>query len=784
MLEARLVGVLGIALLYSADLIAEVPVDLSKLPPSANKQVDFARDIKPIFDASCIRCHGPAKPRSGFRLDNRNSALKGGDNGVDIMPGNGAKSPLVHFTAHLVADMEMPPAGKGQALTAAQIGLLRAWIDQGAVWEMVAPAKSETMALSGLFGGTTVSGHHQKFRELYWQREGPYGGLTDFQLRRHDDPDTTLTLSGHVLPDDYKADLSLDRTDLGFIHSGVEQYRKYFNDVGGFDPISVPTAPSLNEDLYLNIGKAWVDFGLTLPHWPRMVLGYEYDFRRGNEASTSWGAAGTGANERNLAPTSENINEGTHIIKFDLDAEVKGVAIEDRFRGEFYSLNTHYTNAASRGFVSQNVSEGDQSFQGANTIRVERQFKDWFFVSAGYLYSKLNSEASFTNVTMSFGTFLSEVPQITLDKESHVVNLNGLVGQLDGMTFSTGVQGEWTTQHGFGVGNLNQIAFTRGAPSTLAIEPSTLLANYDEKSATETVAARYTKIPFTALFLDARLEQDSIGENENDLQSSGNFVENAGYSSELKDIRFGFSTSPWQRVSLTADYRRYENDSAYPANAPPQPAGGYPDYFRSRELITDEVEAKLVLRPCNWFRTTLSCQYLSTDYRDDANPAYNAITQTIYSPGGDTLTGSYESQIYTISAILTPHSRVYIDASFSYEPSKTSNADSANPALPPYKGDTCSADVSGTYVVSESTDLTVSGIFSDADYGQPAAIATVPVDLRYQEYGLQAGLTRHFNKNFSGGLQYGFNYYHEPSSGDANDFRAHTVFATLNFRLP
>ena len=36
---------------------------------------------------------------------------------------------------------------------------------------------------------------------------------------------------------------------------------------------------SLGTDLHLDIGKAWIDFGLTLPHWPRMVLGYEYDYK-------------------------------------------------------------------------------------------------------------------------------------------------------------------------------------------------------------------------------------------------------------------------------------------------------------------------------------------------------------------------------------------------------------------------------------------------------------------------------------------------------------------------
>ena len=88
-------------------------IDPARLPPPAQTQIDFARDIQPIFEASCLRCHGSERPKSRFRLDSRDAALKGGENGVDIFPGDSAKSPLIHFVAGLVEDMEMPPPGKG-----------------------------------------------------------------------------------------------------------------------------------------------------------------------------------------------------------------------------------------------------------------------------------------------------------------------------------------------------------------------------------------------------------------------------------------------------------------------------------------------------------------------------------------------------------------------------------------------------------------------------------------------------------------------------------------------
>lgn len=117
------------------DKSADKPADKTaqKLPPAATKDVDFARDIEPIFTKSCIKCHGPEKQKSAFRLDSREAALKGGENGVDIIAGKSAESPLIRFVAGLDEEIKMPPQ-KADPLSAEEIGLLRAWIDQGVKW--------------------------------------------------------------------------------------------------------------------------------------------------------------------------------------------------------------------------------------------------------------------------------------------------------------------------------------------------------------------------------------------------------------------------------------------------------------------------------------------------------------------------------------------------------------------------------------------------------------------------------------------------------------------------
>ena len=115
----------------------KAPVDVSKLPPPSDKKgLTYANDIKPIFDNSCIKCHGAEKPKGKLRLDNLEGALKGGEDGKVIEPGKSAESVLVHNIAHIgdEDDYMPPPNNKAHIppLTKEQIGVIRAWIDQGA----------------------------------------------------------------------------------------------------------------------------------------------------------------------------------------------------------------------------------------------------------------------------------------------------------------------------------------------------------------------------------------------------------------------------------------------------------------------------------------------------------------------------------------------------------------------------------------------------------------------------------------------------------------------------
>jgi formylglycine-generating enzyme required for sulfatase activity len=101
--------------------------------PSRAADTDFVREVKPILEAYCLSCHNADKLKGKLDLSTRAGALKGGDKGPAVTPGNPAKSPL-YLSTTLPADNDdvMPP--KGDHLSPGQSDVLKRWITEGAKW--------------------------------------------------------------------------------------------------------------------------------------------------------------------------------------------------------------------------------------------------------------------------------------------------------------------------------------------------------------------------------------------------------------------------------------------------------------------------------------------------------------------------------------------------------------------------------------------------------------------------------------------------------------------------
>jgi mono/diheme cytochrome c family protein len=118
---------------------AAEPAPTNPAQPAA--KVDFALDIRPLFEKHCYACHGEKKQEAGLRLDVRTAALAGGEIGRDIVPGNSGESLLWAAIAGTTDEVTRMPL-KAEPLSADEIALVKAWIDSGAPW----PQSDQTAA--------------------------------------------------------------------------------------------------------------------------------------------------------------------------------------------------------------------------------------------------------------------------------------------------------------------------------------------------------------------------------------------------------------------------------------------------------------------------------------------------------------------------------------------------------------------------------------------------------------------------------------------------------------
>ncbi len=107
--------------------------EVKSLPPPAARPVSFAKDVQPVLESGCVKCHGRGRSQGGFQIDTRETLLKGGDSGPAVIAGKSGESLLIELVSGLDPDNVMPR--KGSRLTAEQVGILRAWIDQGVEWD-------------------------------------------------------------------------------------------------------------------------------------------------------------------------------------------------------------------------------------------------------------------------------------------------------------------------------------------------------------------------------------------------------------------------------------------------------------------------------------------------------------------------------------------------------------------------------------------------------------------------------------------------------------------------
>jgi hypothetical protein len=109
---------------------------------TAADKVDFSKDVWPVFQEQCLKCHGSEKQKGKLRLDSHEAMLKGGKGGPALVAGDPAKSEIIRRISLPKSDDDFMPS-EGEPLSKEIIEKIRAWIADGAVWPATLAKKDE-----------------------------------------------------------------------------------------------------------------------------------------------------------------------------------------------------------------------------------------------------------------------------------------------------------------------------------------------------------------------------------------------------------------------------------------------------------------------------------------------------------------------------------------------------------------------------------------------------------------------------------------------------------------
>jgi hypothetical protein len=639
------------------------------------------------------------------------------------------------------------------------------------------PANSPDVSVTPRLTYVHVDGDADKFREDWWMSDGWTGGIEEFTLDQALKGDWKLRLDGRAIVDeeDYRLQLEIVKPEFMFFRAGYTEYRKYYDDTGGFYSQFAKPSYDLDNDLVLDIGSIYFEAGLIKPDLPKLTLGYERQFKDGAKSLLEWGAVSDGVNTRNIFPSYKEIDETTDIFKLVIAHDIKTVHIGDDFRYERYKTDTTRFDATkdllaplTKRITIRETYDHDALF---NTFHMSSHLNEKMYWSFGYLFNDVDGDGGINVVTIPtlVGTDRNwDTRTLMLETQSHVVNLNLMIGPFAGCNFYTGVQAEGTDSDGYTVADL-----TNGLNPTTVSEIQT--AN-ERENLQEVVGIRYTKIPWTTLYAEGKWEQGTYDivewEREDGIRE---FRRETDSDVSRQNYTVGFNTAPIRKMTLSGRYRHRINENDYDHDIDTEL--GYPAFITAQDFTSDEVMAKLTVRPWSRLSLSLSYQLVATDIDTTTQDA------AIFLPGGTVQAGNHDAHIYSLGITVIPVSRLYVTGLFSYQDVRTVAFDNDVAAVQTYEGDVYTLIATVGYAIDKKTDITAQYVYSFSDNFEDNSADGLPLGLDNHRHGLLVSLVRKITEKITGQLQYGYYKYDDQVAGTVDDYNAHLAAASCSIRF-
>jgi hypothetical protein len=712
--------------------------------------------------------------------------------------------------------------------------------DTAAVTEEEAPDYKNWIELT--IGGLSTSGDAAQFKQEHRISGDIFGGIGDMHYETAVGKKGQFSIDGHAIFDnhDYDVKVELSQPGLGYIKGGYTEFRNWYDGNGGFFPVNGQFFTPPDQEMELDRGEAWIELGLRMPKVPEITLHYSHLFRDGRKDSTIWGdttLTGLAVNpSRKIAPAFRDISETRDIFSLDilqnfgktdigLGMRYEHSEVDDRLQLERGAGQLPPLVAApgAQRFITHTDRNEVDAFNGH--VTTETRFSDSLWFTSAYSYSTLNSDISGTRIIGADYDSMYLDPILTLQSNDHgVLNLSG-TSQVDEQVANLNLM--WMPAKQLTV--LTAFRYTREDKDSIAtfldtnttantapFTPTNPAGGFHRapvpvprsgdtaasfNNFAETLELRYAGITNWLFYARGDWEEESGDVHEHEIvgpTDQGSM--NKDTDLLMQKYTVGANWYPTAGVNVAGQYYHkssdYDNDFKSELATPPVPGSERNQRLLSQQLDTDDVNFRVTWRPklpaklgTIAFVTRYDYVLATIDGQWGISPAgipgVGLTGTTLLSQQSAEIT----NHVITESITWNPCARLYLQGNVSYVLNETDTPADFNlipntsPTITDFKNDYWTASASAGYVLDQKTDLHAEYSYYRADNYDNNSLVAMPYGMGATEHTVSAGISRQISKNVRLKVQYSYFNYTDETSGGHNNYEAHAVFTSLQFRF-
>jgi len=668
-------------------------------------------------------------------------------------------------------------------------------------------------------GGVITSGDRAQFEQEHRLPGGQvYGGIQDLHFEGTFDKNGLFSVDGHALWDfnDYDITVQLSKPNLGYIKAGYTEFRSWYDGNAGFFPHNdVFFAPPFPE-MHIDRGDAWIELGLRAPSWPEITIRYDHEFRFGQKDSTVWGdtnLTGLAVNPtRNIVPSFSNIDETRDIFSFEASKTFGNTDVLLGMRYEHDDNDDSLNMERGAGQlppvvpppgqqrkVTQTQNDDVDLFSGHGITETRLTDSLWF--TAGYSYTTLTNDLSGTRI---FGTHWDEafgepVPTLgsfdqafidlagTAQVKEHVFNANLFWMPMENLAVLSGFR--YTHENNDSDSTFvaeiplaNEPPFTPTNPEGgfhfgLSI-PVNGARNSDYNRFAQRLELRYTGIKDWLFYAEGEWEEEYGHVDE--VQDEGVPLDKDTNALGQK-YTIGATWYPTMRLNLSGQY--FHRIASYGEDIF---SADFPRLI-NQDWNVDDFNIRMTFRPK--IPACMGSLALVTRY-DFVHTSIDSQWLFDGETFAELQTGEIKEHVISESLTWNPLARFFLQANFSYvlnqtdTPANNINLDpQTSPTVVNFRNDYWTVTSGMGYIIDDKTDFYVDYYFYCANDYLKNAVVAVPYGMGATEHAVSATVTRQLSKNTRLTLKYGFFDYRDVTSGGHNNYRAHSLFSSLQVRF-